>query len=146
MIESTFGFDLRKKEFMLMHIQNLRHHLFRWRSILGDGNCYYRAVMFGFVENIIFERKISLLKNIIVDIYEKFSPDYFNTEKLDSQAKNFILSINKMLVIKILYLIFNELNKGYSHEHIQKAYTLFLKSFNKCVAFDMVNCFYIYIF
>src|SRR5690606_13192328 len=44
MVESTFGFDRTLKSSIIDHILSLEKHIFRWRSVLGDGNCYFRAV------------------------------------------------------------------------------------------------------
>jgi hypothetical protein len=42
--------------------QRLEKNIFRWRSIKGDGNCYYRAVIFSYLEDLILDKNILMLK------------------------------------------------------------------------------------
>ena len=75
MVESAFNFDSKQSKKMLLRIKSLRKHIFRWRTILGDGNCFFRAVIFSYFENLILEKNIILLKHICLEIYEKFLPN-----------------------------------------------------------------------
>ena len=43
------------------------------RTIFGDGNCFFRAAMFRYIELLILYRRIDILKSITVDIYKSFS-------------------------------------------------------------------------
>ena len=38
-----------------------------WKKIKNDGNCFYRAILFSFLENLIFKNDINFLKNFICD-------------------------------------------------------------------------------
>ena len=42
-----------RSESTIRKVKNLNRVFEGFRTILGDGNCYYRAVMFGLVEQII---------------------------------------------------------------------------------------------
>ena len=45
-----------------------RMHVCRYRRIRGDGNCYYRAVVFGLIEQIILERDMDSLEATWTDV------------------------------------------------------------------------------
>lgn len=54
---------------MRQQIRELGEHYPRWRRVRGDGNCYYRAVMFGLVERSLADAQvmqalIKILENI----------------------------------------------------------------------------------
>ena len=42
------------------------------KHIKGEGNCFYRAVIFTFLENIVITNNLYLLKEFAIDFYEKF--------------------------------------------------------------------------
>jgi hypothetical protein len=135
MVESTFGFDKNLIIPITEHIISLEKYLFRWRSILGDGNCYYRAIMFAFLENLIFEKNILLLKKIMGEVNEKFDESYFNTRNLPILNQKEILSINKNLILKILYIMYEILDQNNVNSK-EKAYEILIKCFLFCEAFD----------
>ena len=62
LIEETFFYDNDKQLEMLSHYLKLENNVYKWRHIKGDGNCFYRAVMFAFMENIIITKNLFLLK------------------------------------------------------------------------------------
>ena len=139
MVESTFGFDNNLLHPISEHIISLEKHLFRWRSILGDGNCYYRAIMFAYLEKIVFEKNILLLKYIMTEINEKFDENYPNTRNLPNHNRQVINGLNKLLILKILYLIYEVLdqsNTNSNSECVQNAYEILIKSLIFCDAFD----------
>jgi hypothetical protein len=140
MVEQTFGWDKNLSTSMANHVLSLESHIFRWRSIFGDGNCYYRAVIFSFMENIIFEKNILLLKTIITEINEKFDQNYFNTRTLSQSIRNDILSLDKNLIIKVLYIIYEVLEN--SKDSVLPAYEVLLKSFLYCRSFDLAMIMY----
>ncbi len=139
MVESTFGFDKNLINHITEHIISLDNYIFRWRSILGDGNCFYRAIIFAFLENIIFERNIELLKEIMTEINTKFDENYPNTRNLHFVNREEILKINKLLILKVFYLIYELLDSNKNAEGVHRAYEILLKSFMFCKSFDLVN-------
>jgi hypothetical protein len=136
MVESTFGFDRNLKQNIIEHIISLEKYIFRWRSILGDGNCYFRAVIFAYLENLIFEKNVTMIKNIMIEVNAKFSETYSNTRILPHNIKTELTSMNTMLIIKILYLICEVLDNNES-DSVMKAYEILLKCFNYCAIFDL---------
>jgi hypothetical protein len=138
MVESTFGFDRNLKGEMIEHILSLEKHLFRWRAISGDGNCYFRAIMFGWLENLVFEKNAIRIKYLVIDLYKKFEDSYHNTRILPQSVKNEIKNFNLALVIKILYLIY-ELLENNNKDCVLQAYEVLIKCFNYCSPFDNVK-------
>jgi len=68
-IKTKFHRNLETKT-PIMEIDLLENNIFRWRNICGDGNCFYRAVMFSYIENILIEDKDYEFINLIRDIHE----------------------------------------------------------------------------
>ena len=140
MVESTFFYDKTLKVQMLQHVLELDDIIYRWRSINGDGNCFYRACIFSFLENIIFTKNILLLKEFICDFDDKLKDDYQNVRCFPF-IKNEIKKINKPLVTQILFLILSTLdNEGNGYG--MSAYEILIKAFNFCKPFDYGMIFY----
>lgn len=141
MVESTFGFDSKQSGFIIEHILSLEKIIFRWRSILGDGNCYYRAVIFAFLEKIVLDKNIIMLKKIMTEINEKFDENYPNTRNLKFQNRQEISNLNKALIMKIFYLMFEILDQN-NPDSVSIAYDILLKSFVFCQGFDVAMILY----
>lgn len=141
MIESTFGFDVNKSQEIIKHFKALGKQVFRWRSIIGDGNCFYRGVIYSFLEKQIFEKKIFLIKKIMIDIDKFFNPDNENLKYLSLDIQNEILSVNKNLVLKTLYLLYEIIEQN--NDGVQICYEFLIKCFNFCKHFDQAMTYYL---
>jgi len=151
LVEVTYNSDRKLKDTMVEQLCNLEKIIYRWRTIGGDGNCYYRSVMFAYMENIVFEKNTTLLKKVMTDIYEKFESDYPNLQKLPFAIRRDILNLKKKVILHLLYLIYFFLDKSLTQtsdkekERYQNlAYELLLKSFNLASDFDLVRHLYLY--
>lgn len=133
LVESTFFYDKTLKAQMLLHITELEDNVYRWRSIKGDGNCFYRACIFSFLENIIFTNNIMLLKEIIVMFDEKINVDNPSIKDIPYIQKE-IKKVDRALVSQILYLIVNGVDNGKIGD--MTPYEILLKSINFCNQFD----------
>ena len=60
-----------------------------WKKIKNDGNCFYRAILFSFLENLIFKNEINFLKNFICDF--KF---LLKDTHLIQMAKDYKIDLN----------------------------------------------------
>ena len=140
-IESSFNYnddflDEIKKKF------NFLKDFSFYRKIKGDGNCFYRAVIFKYFEMIILSGNVDLLKNIIYDIL--FECYNFNDKDDDNNPLSKYLKIGSedkikpKLVKMILIIIYKYLEK----KCIKEAYKIFYVSFNTCRGFDMGLIFY----
>ena len=95
--------------------------IYKFRNIAGDGNCFYRGVIFYFLENIILSNNIYLMKEFIKLFDEKIDVEdnFLNKNKfieLKSEEKN--------KIINILYILLE-----YMEEKNKNAYTFFLQVF-----------------
>ena len=99
-----------------------------WRKIKGDGNCYYRSVIFALIENIILTKDINYLKNIIINFIEKS-----NNKILKIMFSGLNLDIN--FFKKCFIMIYLSLTSN-SHDPVSKAYIVFYKMINNYKDFD----------
>ena len=135
MVESTFMNGLINNEIINSDIEELTPYLFKFRRIKGDGDCFYRSLIFSFLENIIFNNQIMQLKELLILYNEKMNKN----NKLINQ-KEYLKIINEMnisIVSEILYIIINQLETD-----ISKAYIILLKAFLFCNSFDFSIIFF----
>jgi hypothetical protein len=140
MVESLYCYDKNKIHQIAEEICYIKKLASHWRTIGGDGNCYYRSAIFGYLENIIFERDIIKLKKMIVEINEKFDDNYVNTKWLPKSVKEPFTKLNRKLVITILYIIYDILDMSNGRvEDLRRAYTILIKAMNNSKSFDIVK-------
>ncbi len=113
--------DIIKKNF-----QNITNY----REIMGDGNCFFRAIMFKYFELIIFHKKDDLFRDLIYEIEEMFSADIMQ-QYLKINEK---IELKKELIINILILLYNILNKEKDQKN---CYLYFFLAINTCNKFDL---------
>ena len=101
-----------------------------YREIMGDGNCFFRAIMFKYFEFIIFYKRDDLFKDLIYEIDEMFSDN--NMKKYLKINEN--ITLNKNLTIVTLILIYNILIEEKDQE---KSYLYFFLAINTCNKFDL---------
>ncbi len=99
-----------------------------WRKIKGDGNCFFRVVIFSFLEKIILNKNINLLKNFVVDFRIKLREQF-----LISMAEEYNIDLKK--AFKCLIMIYFSLTSK-SHDPISKTYSVLIKLFNNFEDFD----------
>ena len=129
MVDTTFMNESVYNDIIKSDIEELTPYIFKFRSINGDGDCFYRSLIFSFLENIIFNNKIMQMKELLILYHEKINKD----NKLISQ-KEYLTKINELnisIVSEILYIIINQLETD-----ISKAYIILLKAFLFCDGFD----------
>jgi len=136
MVESTYGFHKDFKYNIAEEICYMKLLACKWRSIKGDGNCFYRSVIFGYLENLIIEKDILNLQRIAIDIYEKFDANYRNTKSLPFYIKDSIIQLDKKLIITILNIIIQSLDMIDNKNCIVKALIVLAKAFNFSKTFD----------
>ena len=131
LIESTYYSDFFRKDLMFEDKKILEKYIYKFRSIMGDGDCFYRSLIFEFLENAILTNNIMLMKEILVLFYEKISMDnkeIQEKEYLKEELKKFKIDI----VVQILYVILMAMDKNISFD----PYELLLKVFLFCSPFD----------
>ena len=106
----------------------LKPIIYKYRQIKGDGNCYYRAVMFRYLEQIILRKDIILFKKIILDMKQCFESKEIKNRLYIKMGTTF----KPELHLKIMVLILNLIEKN----KIQEAHQLFVKCILSCAIFD----------
>ena len=100
-----------------------------WRSIQGDGNSFYRTLMFSLIEYYILYNNKELLEQIISEI---------SCDDLIEIYKEYNVNYN------ICFIIFGVIIQLLSKNEIKKAYDLFLKSYLlKDGSFDKILIIYL---
>ena len=97
LVETTFLNEYMNNEKINSDIIELTPYLFKFRSIKGDGDCFYRSLIFSFLENIIFNNKIMQMKELLIIYHEKINK---NNELINQ--KEYLKKINE-LNISIVY-------------------------------------------
>ena len=108
--------------------QRLKKYICNYRSVFGDGNCYYRAVMFRYIELIILKKKTENLKLIIIDMYKSFQSDEVQKRLFIGQQR-----INQELLIQIMIIILELLE----NDRIIEAHKAFYKALTCSKDFDI---------
>ena len=109
----------------LIKNNNQRIFIDKYRKIYGDGNCFYRAVMFRYLEILVLNNKIEILQNFVYDVYNSF-----NSKELKSRIKNSKVNTKNtiILLIQIIYLL--------KKKDIISAHKILIKSFGLYQSFD----------
>ena len=96
----------------------------KWRSIVGDGNCFYRGFMFSILELFVLKGDTNEIKRIMCDLYNSLDYEFSN--------KNYV--IDKEQIISIFLIIIKEIE----FENIKGSYEFLLKAYSKFENFDYV--------
>ena len=144
LVEESYQFDYQFKDQMIEECAYLQKIIYLWRQIDGDGNCYYRSVIFSWLEYLIFNKEIKIIKIIISNLYVKFNDKYINTKRLPKDIQKAFTSEEKTVSIIILNLIIDSLTDDTINEseRIKNAYIILIKAFNFSVSFDRTMILY----
>ena len=129
LIESTYFFRNNNEESLQFDFKELNPYLHKYRNIKGDGECFYRGLIFSLLENIILTNNIMQMKELLILYYEKIN----RNNKLIKE-KDFLTIINKMnisIVSEIMYILIKLMEND-----VSKAYEVLLKVFLFCKDFD----------
>ena len=127
LIELNYVFKFDKIKEMSEKYNILKKYIYNYRTINGDGNCFYRAVIFRYLEVLILSKNIKLLQNLTNDIIQSY-----DSEELKSRRVIQNNDIKPDLTFKILLLIIYLLKKDMTLD----AYKTMLISFITCKKFD----------
>ena len=105
----------------------LSKYINNYREINGDGNCFYRAIMFRYIEILILTANIPVFQQFIFDIIESFKSEEMQNRRLIRNN-----DIKPELTFQILFLIINILKQ----KNIKEAHQLFVKCISTCKKFD----------
>ena len=107
---------------------NKKNEYVMWRKIRGDGNCFYRVVLFAFFEILIFKKDITYLKNFIVDFKMKLK-----NPLLITMAQEYKIDLHQ--TFKCLIMIYFSMTSK-SRDPTTKTYSVLIKLFNNFEDFD----------
>ena len=128
LIESAYGYKQEYQNLMQQKYERLKNYICNYRTIYGDGNCYYRAVMFRYIELLILNKKTEFLKLLIIDIYKSFKNEEI-TKRLFFGKQAISPNIISQIMIIILELVENN--------EIIKAHHIFYKALIYSKYFDL---------
>ena len=130
LIESKYTSSANIKD-MFSDKSKLEVYIYKFRNIQGDGDCFYRGVIFSLMENIVLTNNIMQMKELLVLFYEKINknnPVIKQKEYLSDQIEK----INIDIISQLLYSLINYMET----KDISSTYLLLLKAFLYCPPFD----------
>lgn len=128
LLEMSKGNNVLLKNEIEKKYEGFKNIIYKWRKIKGDGNCYYRAIIFCYLEMLILTGKVDDFKDFVVDILRIYK------EKKMQEILN-LYKINGKGVISCVLLIYFILASG-DERSVEYAYSYLIKSFNNSPHFD----------
>ena len=128
LVEFLYDSSTINVEEMNYRYELFNKYIYNYRRIKGDGNCFYRAIIFRYIELVIINKKIELLKNIINEMDESFK----SNEVSSRMRIRYGFKLNYKLVLLIMIIILNLLENG----TVEDAHYFFVKSIVICDSFD----------
>jgi hypothetical protein len=136
LVEKAFGFDKNKINKITSKIVELKPLIYKWRKIMGDGNCFYRAIMFSYIENLIFDRNIYLLRLICIEVNTIFNDSNPLMNKFSSELKKKYSKVERIFFDTMMLICdIVDLNEK---KHIKKAYEVLFQVWNEYKEFDLI--------
>ena len=136
LIEDTYYSCPAENEILLSDKLKLKPYVDKYRKIRKDGNCFFRAIIFDFLENIILSKKIMLMKELLILFDEKISLENPKIKNKDYIIDN-IKTIGKENIIIILTILINYMDEEFMDKDDElSAYIILLKVFLNCPEFD----------
>ena len=126
-IEVAFHMSNRNKKDMKEKYNILEKYMINYREINTDGNCFYRAVMFRYIEILILTENIPIFQRFIYDIIESFNSEEIKKRRIIGNN-----DVKPDLTFQILLLILNILKQ----KKIKEAHQFFVKCISTCKKFD----------
>jgi hypothetical protein len=124
---------------MIEELCFLKRVINSWRGVAGDGNCFYRSVIFSWLEYLIFNKKVNILKIVISNLYVKFDVSYEKTKTIPVELKKYFTTEEKYIAITLLEIIIRFIEK----DNIEEAYITLIKGFNVTRTFDRIMILYL---
>ena len=130
-IESTYLFKPENTNEMQKKYDRLKKDILYYRTIYADGNCYYRAIIYRYIELLILNKKIEIFKFLIIDIYYSFQ-----SEEIKKRLYIGNDMLNPKLIIQIMIIILEHLENN----RIAEAYKAFYDSllFSKIFDYSLI--------
>ena len=129
LVEKFYGYKPERHNIMVQKYKLFTQDIFKHRTIYGDGNCFYRSVLFSYLEQLILFKELNTIKNFIFDVKAFLCSSQVHEifQKLDEQPK-----LDRNLILRVLVLLY----LGVKNNKIKDTYSLLVKSFNNLTLFD----------
>ena len=127
LIESFYESNREKKKEINDKYNLLKPYIYNYRTINGDGNCFYRAAIFRYLEILILNKKIEILQKVVYDVVKSYDSEELKNRRIINNN-----DIKPDLTFKILFLIVDLLKK----DMVMEAHKFLVKSFSTCQKFD----------
>ena len=127
LVEMIFHVNKEKLKEMYEKYDILKKYIHYYRTIKLDGNCFYRAVMFRYLEILILNKNITILQKITFDIIESFNSEELKKRRIINNE-----DIKPDLTFKILFLIVDLLKNNM----VSEAHQILFKCFLTCQKFE----------
>ena len=75
LVESTYYFRENYDELKKYDSIELEPYVYKYRNVNGDGDCFYRGLIFSLLENIILTNYIMQMKELLILFHEKMNPN-----------------------------------------------------------------------
>ena len=135
LVEATYYFRDDNYEVKQYDINELKPYVEKFRNVSGDGDCFYRGLIFSLLENIILTNNIMQMKELLIIYHEKMNQN--NKLVNEKEYLKIIKKMNISIVSEILYIIIVHMEND-----ITKAYRILLKVFLFCNDFDTCLIFF----
>jgi hypothetical protein len=129
LVEKYYGYKEERHKIMVQKYKLFSQDIFKHRTIYGDGNCFYRSVLFSYLEQLILFKELNTIKNFIFDVKAFL---YSNSVKEICERLDYPPKFDKLLIIRVLILIYT----GVKNNKIKETYSIFVKAFNNLKLFD----------
>ena len=127
LIENHYKFKKENKKQMQEKYDRLISSIYNFRPIYRDGNCFYRCVMFRFIELLIIHKKTEFIKSLIIDMYQSFKSNEIRNRL--HIGKDYL---NPNLIIQIMITILELIQNN----RIEDAHLAFYKAILQSKIFD----------
>ena len=103
LVEATYYFRNDNIEIKQYDINELKPFVEKFRNVSGDGDCFFRGLIFSLLENIILTNNIMQMKELLILYDEKMNLN--NKLVNEKEYLKIIKKMNISIVSEILYII-----------------------------------------
>ena len=130
LVEISKGNNVLLKNEMQKKFEAFENIIYKWRKIKGDGNCFYRAIIFRYLELIILNNDIDKMEELIYKVKCCYSTPEIISIIENNITANTKIKPNLIMEILLSILVFLE------QKDIKQAYQMFIKALIGCNQFD----------
>ena len=142
LIEDTYNVCRAENEILLSDKTRLKPYVYKYRKIKKDENCFFRGIIFLFLEHIILSKNIMLMKELLILFNEKISLDNPKIKNKEYIIEN-IKAVDKDNIIIFLFIIIKYMDENNIDKDDElTAYKILLKVYLNSPEFDLGMIFF----